>query len=92
MKNYLEKENLLLKQDIAFADSICGYYRQMQCKQDSVIGYMDMKIRYAEEYSTGLENLLQNYIKEYKRKSRKRIVGVGVGGIFLGVIVGALLK
>lgn len=51
-----------------------------------------MKVQLAEECSENLNNLLQNYIKENKRKSRKRIVGVGVGGITLGLIVGALLK
>lgn len=91
-KNYLEKENQLLRKEITLADSIGGCYKMMLVKQDSVVGYMTKKVQLAEECSVQLDNLLQNYIKKNRQKSRKRIVGVGVGGITLGLIVGALLK
>lgn len=62
-------------------------------KDESLKDYVKSKELQNERYAIEVEKnkiLLDEY-KKYKHKSRKRIIGVGVGGTTLGIILGVLL-
>lgn len=62
-------------------------------KDESLKDYVKSKELQNERYAIEVEKnkiLLDEY-KKYKNKSRKRIIGVGVGGTTLGIILGVLL-
>lgn len=71
--------------DLAASDSIIAYYKKNMQLQQGVIDLQDKKFKeqaifYEEE------------IKRKNKKSRKKSIGVGVGGTLLGFVLGVLLS
>lgn len=73
--------------ELVVADSLRFYWEQVAVKSDNL--YL-MEAQKFEQLS-GINKSLQVAIEEEKKKSRKIVIGVGVGSTLLGVLLGVLL-
>lgn len=74
--------------DLSASDSLISYWRQISIKKDTVIFFNAAKFEEQTKYN---ESLRKSLALE-KRKKRKAIIGVGVGGTLIGIILGVMLK
>lgn len=74
--------------DLVVSDSLCFYWKNMSFKKDTLLRLELVKFEEATKYSTSL----QQSLALEKKKKRKAIIGVGVGGTLIGIILGVLLK
>lgn len=79
--------NKNLQMELVVADSLRFYWEQVAVKSDNL--YL-MEAQKFEQLS-GINKSLQVAIEEEKKKSRKIVIGVGVGSTLLGVLLGVLL-
>lgn len=74
--------------DLVVSDSLCFYWKNMYLKKDTILRFETIKFEESHKYTRSLEESL----KLEKKKKRKAIIGVGVGGTLIGIILGVLLK
>lgn len=85
---HLKSINRNLLKDLIASDSICDYLRKISLKKDTIYFMDSLKF----EESLAISRELKESLKIQKKKSRKTIVEVGVGGTLLGVLLGVLLR
>lgn len=85
---HLKKTNDILRMDLSVSDSLIHYLRETSLKKDSLILMENQKF----ENSCRIVKDLQESLDIQKTKSRKTIIGVGVGGTLFGVLLGVLLR
>lgn len=73
--------------DIIVSDSLQLYWRSVALKTDTLYLMETKKFEQLNE----VKESLQVALVEQKKKSRKTIIGVGVGGTLLGILLGVLL-
>ena len=73
--------------ELVVADSLRFYWEQVAVKSDNLYLMESQKF----EQLSGINKSLQVAIEEEKKKSRKIVIGVGVGSTLLGVLLGVLL-
>lgn len=74
--------------DLVASDSLGFYWKNISVKKDTMLLFEQKKLMEANR----LNESLQESLKLQKKKSRKTIIGVGVGGTLVGIILGVLLK
>lgn len=74
--------------DLVASDSLGFYWKNISIKKDTMLLFEQKKLMEANK----LNESLQESLKLQKKKSRKTIIGVGVGGTLVGIILGVLLK
>lgn len=74
--------------DLVASDSLGFYWKNISIKKDTMLLFEQKKLMEANR----LNESLQESLKLQKKKSRKTIIGVGVGGTLVGIILGVLLK
>lgn len=84
---HLKKINKNLQMDIIVSDSLQLYWRSVALKTDTLYLMETKKFEQLNE----VKESLQVALVEQKKKSRKTIIGVGVGGTLLGILLGVLL-
>lgn len=84
---FLEEYVRVLSDELELADSFSLYWRRVAMSNDSV------SLLYARQVSDTQElvHTLENSLKENDKKTRKTSIGVGVGGVALGILLGALI-
>jgi hypothetical protein len=82
---HLKEAYALTQMDLAVSDSMLNYYKQSVVSQQGIISLQDEKFN---KQTTFYEESL----RREKKKSRKKSIGVGVGGTLLGIVLGVLLK
>lgn len=77
--------------DLSAQDSII-HLQSLECQAlDSLVCSQDLKIDFIKKDYTEQLNYEKSLFTQYKKKSRKITIGVGVGGTLLGFILGVLL-
>ena len=77
--------------DLLAQDSII-HLQSLECRAlDSLVRYQDLKIDVIKKDYTEQLRYEKSLFTQYKKKSRKIAIGVGVGGTLLGIILGVLL-
>lgn len=77
--------------DLSAQDSII-HLQRLECHAlDSIVRSKDLKIDFIKKEFTEQLNYEKSLLNNYKKKSRKITIGVGVGGTLLGIILGVLL-
>ena len=72
-------------------DSII-HLQYLECQAlDSLVHYQDLKVDFLRKDFTEQLKYEKSLFTQYKKKSRKTTIGVGVGGTLLGFILGVLL-
>ena len=84
---HLKSINKALQVDLCFSDSLCNYWKHIAESKGQLVQMENTKYN---ESLRAMRNLEES-CKVQKRKSRKAIVGVGIGGAIIGVIIAALL-
>lgn len=74
--------------DLVASDSLGFYWKNISVKKGTMLLFEQKKLMEANR----LNESLQESLKLQKKKSRKTIIGVGVGGTLVGIILGVLLK
>lgn len=74
--------------DLSVSDSLIHYLRESSLKKDTLIS---MEVQKFDNSCRIIKNL-QESLGTQKTKSRKTIIGVGVGGTLFGVLLGVLLR
>ena len=85
---HLKKTNEILRMDLSVSDSLIHYLRESSLKKDTLIS---MEVQKFDNSCRIIKNL-QESLDTQKTKSRKTIIGVGVGGTLFGVLLGVLLR
>lgn len=82
---HLKKVHQLVQMDLALADSSISHYKEKVSVQQNMLDLQDKRFK---EQTLFYDDLL----KSKDKKSRKRYIGVGVGGTLLGIVLGVLLS
>lgn len=82
---HLKKAYRLSQMDLAVSDSMLSYYKKSVVSQQGIIDLQNEKFNKQAAF-------YEESIKREKRKSRKKSIGVGVGGTLLGIVLGVLLR
>lgn len=77
--------------DLSAQDSII-HLQSLECKSlESLVRSQESKIELIKKTYTEQLKYEKSLFTQYKKKSRKTTIGVGVGGTLLGFILGVLL-
>lgn len=88
---HLQDAYKILQLDLLAQDSII-HLQSMECQAfASLVRFQDLKIDSINKYYTEQLKYEKSLFTQYKQKSRKTTIGVGVGGTLLGLILGVLL-
>ena len=88
---HLQDAYKILQMDLSAQDSII-HFQSLECQSlDSLVNYQDLKIAFIKKDYTEQLRYEKSSFNQYKKKSRKITIGVGVGGTLLGFILGVLL-
>ena len=88
---HLQDAYKILQVDLSAQDSII-HLQYLECKAlDSLVRLQDLKMDFIRKDFTEQLNYERSLLNNYKKKSRKTTIGVGVGGTLLGFILGVLL-
>lgn len=88
---HLQDAYKILQVDLSAQDSII-HLQSLECQAlDSLVRSQDLKIDFIKKDYTEQLKYEKSLFTQYKKKSRKTTIGVGVGGTLLGFILGVLL-
>lgn len=88
---HLQDAYKILQVDLLAQDSII-HLQSLECQAlDSLVRSQNLKIDFIKKDYTEQLNYEKSLLIQYKKKSRKATIGVGVGGTLLGFILGVLL-
>lgn len=74
--------------DLVASNSLGFYWKNISMKKDSILLFEHRKLMEANSFKESL----QESLRLQKKKNRKTIIGVGVGGALVGILLGVLLK
>lgn len=77
--------------DLSAQDSIIHLQQLELHALDSIVRSQDLKMDFIKKDFTEQLNYEKSSLNNYKKKSRKITIGVGVGGTLIGIILGVLL-
>lgn len=77
--------------DLSAQDSIIHLQQLEFHALDSIVRSQDLKMDFIKKDFTEQLNYEKSSLNNYKKKSRKITIGVGVGGTLIGIILGVLL-
>lgn len=84
---YCLEKLAILAEENRLSDSIIAYQKRQINDYQQVVEAQTLKYVSLEN----AYNEIDNNCKQYKKNSKRRIIGVGVGGVISGIIVGVLI-
>lgn len=89
---HLQREHELLKMEADAGETIIRLYDSEISVLDSALRLQDEKIKIIIKDCDNKIKVTESKLSQYKIKSRRKTIGVGVGGTLLGIILGVLLS
>lgn len=88
---HLQEVADVLKKDLVLQDSIRNILYLENQALERLISSQEKKMDLTQRGYAEQLDYKDSLLKQYKKKSRKQAIGVGVGGTLLGLLLGVLL-